>query len=468
MADNNVQALPVLNQWLWGLGSLGYALTERILITYVIFFYLPPKEYQINDLVTDQVFLGFFTILGVGLLMGRIVDGIVDPMIATLSDRTKSRLGRRKPFMLISALPICITALLIFFPIFPGETSMINGIWAVGLWLVFYIFFTAYITPYFALISELGHTNDLRINFGTIHALFAILGMVIVMVVFPAVVSAFQDTGMQIRPSYQWTVGIFTTVALVSLYIASFSFNEKKHCLPATTPTSSMWESMRNVFSIKAFRVFLFGELFMQFSIFMLNLGLVYYVVVIFQQEEGFLTVLGGVTVGVALISFPIVNKLSKRIGKKKPILFGVLCMTAACLVVFALSWNMTDFSFYIGVAMFALGGLTLSTNTILCLPVYADLAKEEYLRTGVKREAMFYAARNLPVKITIALAGFVFNYLISAFGRDVADPLGVQLTLLVMGVCALLGFFFFAAYPENKIQAQLAQYQEDVPGNDV
>ncbi len=460
MSNNPIQKMPLLNQWLWGFGSLGYALMERMLIVYVIFFYLPPREYQIVDLVTDEVYLGFFTVLGLALLFGRVVDGLADPFVATLSDKTKSRLGRRKPFMLGSALPLCVAAVLIFFPPHMGETSLLNGLWATVLWLVFYVFFTAYITPYFALISELGHTNDLRINFGTVHALFAILGMVIATIVFPLIVTAFQDAGMDLRLSYQMTAVIFGGLAMVSLYIATFTFNEKKHCLPAETPTTGMWQSIRSIYEIKAFKIFLIGELLLQFAIFMLNLGLLYYVVVIFQREESFLTILGGVTIGVALISFPIINKISKKVGKRKPILFGVSIMIVACFLIFALSWNMTGFAFYLGLAMFGLGGLTLSTCTILTLPVYADLAKEESLRTGVKREAMFYAARNLPLKITIALAGAVFAFLISAFGRDIAEPLGVQLTLLVIAVFSLAGFFFFYAYPEKEIQEKLAKYE--------
>jgi glycoside/pentoside/hexuronide:cation symporter, GPH family len=274
-------------------------------------------------------------------------------------------------------------------------------------------------------------------------------------------VTALQNRGMEIRQSYQYSAVLFTIVALVSLMIASASFNEKKHCKPATPPASGMWKSMKSILSVKAFRLFLIGELFFQFAIFMLNLGLLYYVVVIFRQEESFLTVIGGLTIAVALISFPYINKLSKKIGKKKPLLLGVLIMTVACCLLFILSWNVNDTTLYIGVTLFGLGGLSLSTCTILTIPTYADMAREEALRTGVQREAMYYAARNLPLKITIALAGATFSFLISAFGKDIANPFGIQLSLLVIAVFSLIGFFFFAAYPEKQIQQKLSKYED-------
>ncbi len=122
-------------------------------------------------------------------------------------------------------------------------------------------------------------------------------------------------------------------------------------------------------------------------------------------------------------------------------------------------SWHTTvplvcpGFTFYVVVAMFALGGVTLSTCTILTLPVYADLAREDSMRTGVKREAMFYASRNLPLKFTIALAGVCFSYLLS----DRFDELfGIQLSILVVAIFSLLSLFFFIAYPEKEVQESL------------
>lgn len=53
---------------------------------------------------------------------------------------------------------------------------------------------------------------------------------------------------------------------------------------------------------------------------------------------------------------------------------------------------------------------------------------------------------------------------MISAFGKDIANPLGVQLSLLVIAICSLISFFFFAAYPEKQIQQQLSTYEGERP----
>ena len=454
--DYQVKQLPLFKQFLWGTGGFGYVLLERMLIVYAVYFYLPPKEYQIFDLVSDHVFLGFLTVVGVAQVLARAVDGLVDPAVATLSDRCKAGLGRRKLFLLVSALPMAVIALLMFYPPV-DEVSFINGLWLGAMWSLFYIFFTGYLTPYFALISELGHTNALRINLGTFHGLFNLVGSIFPIVIFPAFLTLFQNMGMEIRESYQLSAIVFAVLAMVFLYLATLSFNEKKHCQPANLPDLNMWKSLKTVYANKPFKILLAGELFAQFGFYILNLGLLYFVTVIFQREEGFLIVIGGAAIGCALLSFPFINRYSKKIGKKKLLVAGSLLMAIATFVAFILSFNMTGINVYITILMFGFGGVALAVKIILVIPTYGELAREESIRTGTQREAMFYAARNLPLKFTIALSGVVFAFLISYFGRDVAEPLGVQLGILVISVCSLASMCCYLFYPDKQIRENLS-----------
>ncbi|MDY6827093.1 MAG: MFS transporter [Bacillota bacterium] len=72
---------------------------------------------------------------------------------------------------------------------------LLNGIWLGTMMVFFYIAFIAYVTPYLALLPELGHNNSLRINLSTMIAFFGLLGMVLITVIFPAVVGYLQDSG---------------------------------------------------------------------------------------------------------------------------------------------------------------------------------------------------------------------------------------------------------------------------------
>jgi GPH family glycoside/pentoside/hexuronide:cation symporter len=157
-------------------------------------------------------------------------------------------------------------------------------------------------------------------------------------------------------------------------------------------------------------------------------------------------------TIGAALLSFPLVNLAAKRVGKKKVITTGVLCLSFSGLAIFILSFLTGSIFYYLSLAMFALAGFPLAVLTILINPTIADLARADFYLTGQRREAMFFGARAIPLKLTIALAGVVFAFLLSAYGKDVAESLGVQLSALVVSVAAFCSYKCFSLYPEKEV----------------
>lgn len=456
MKKPEIQALPLINQICYATGSLAFTLLERLIILYAVFYFIPPKELGVHNLVSERTYFGFITVTGAALLLGRIFDGLADPLIASWSDNSRSRIGRRKVFLLYSGLPLALTTFLIFTPPQPARESLLNGLWLTLMMCLFYIAFTAYVNPFLALMSELGHTSALRINISTFMALFGLLGMVCITVLFPQITTALENSGVELRRAYQIAVGAFALFSGIILYLVTFSFDERKHCLPSKPAGMGVFQSLAKTFAVRPFRIFLAGEIFLQFAMNIVTLGLMYYAVVIFKQEQGFMTVLAGITIGVALLSFPLVNIVSKKIGKKKVIMGGLLILGTATAVIFPLSFNMTTPAYYISLVMIGLCGLPLAILSILINPTIGDLARAEYARTGESREAMFFGARAIPLKATIALAGVTFTYLLSAFGKDVAEPLGVQLTILVVSLSSLAGFIAFSRYPEKQVQQWL------------
>ncbi|NLZ33206.1 MAG: MFS transporter [Firmicutes bacterium] len=456
MDKSKVSPLPLLNQVLYASGSFAFTLLERLIILYAVFYYLPPKELGLHNLVPERTYFGFVTVTGTALLLGRVFDALADPVVASLSDNNRSRIGRRKLFLLLSALPFALFTFLVFTPPQPGQEALVNGAWLAALMCLFYIAFTAYVNPFLALMSELGHTNSLRINLSTFMAFFGLMGMVLITIFFPQVVALFKAGGMETRLAYRLAIGGFSLLALLILYLVTFSFDERKHCLPARPSGAGTLESLAKTFAVRPFRIFLAGEMFLQFAMNVVTLGLMYYAVVIFRREESFMTVLAGIVIGVALLSFPFVNRMAKRIGKKKMIMSGMLILGIATAVIFPLSFNMEGAAFYIALGMIGLCGLPLAILTILINPTIADMARAEAIRSGESREAMFFGARAVPLKATIALTGVIFTYLLSTFGKDVAEPLGVQLSILAVSVASFIGFIVFSRYPEKEVQKWL------------
>ena len=99
---------------------------------------------------------------------GRLFDAFTDPLIASLSDRCTSENGRRIPFLKWAALPLSLSTVLIFWsPV--NQNSWINAVFLFVMVMVYYLSITAYCTPYNALIPELGHNQQERLNISTMH-----------------------------------------------------------------------------------------------------------------------------------------------------------------------------------------------------------------------------------------------------------------------------------------------------------
>jgi len=459
LPETKPSQLPLRGQLLYASGSLAFTWLERMIILYAAFFYLPPEELGLPTLISTRTYGGIFTVLGASLLFGRILDGLADPVIASLSDRSRSRWGRRKFFLLLSALPLAVTAALVFFPPRPYG-SLYNGLWLAFTLGAFYVFFTAYVNPYLSLISELGHSNSARVNLSTFMALFGLLGMLVVTVAFPVVIGQLQAMGHDLRRAYQLAAAASAGLGVLVLYAAAAAFSEGAHCLPIQPPTLSLWASARRTLQVRPFRLFVTAEMFLQYAMNLVTLGLMYFTVVLFRRPPQFLTILAGTTIGTALLSFPLVNSMSKRLGKKRVITFAMLTLALAMCAMIFLSGNLSGPAFYVGMGIFAISGIPLAILTILINPTIAELARGEALRSGQHCEAMFFAVRSIPLKLSIAAAGLSFGFLLSRFGKDVADPGGVRGSLVLISLASILGYACFVRYPEEEVQEKLREYE--------
>ena len=160
-------------------GQFGWALLSGIISNWLVYFYQPDEtaisQGQTVFIPQGLVIFGVFTIIGGITAFGRIFDAFTDPMIASWSDRCTSKNGRRIPFLKGAALPLALSTVLVFWSP-ANENSWINAAFLFVMILAYYLSITAYCTPYNALIPELGHTQQERLNISTIISFTFIAG----------------------------------------------------------------------------------------------------------------------------------------------------------------------------------------------------------------------------------------------------------------------------------------------------
>ena len=242
--------------WCFAIGQFGWSLLSALITNWLVYFYQPDADSiaagQTLFIPQGRVILGIATVIGGIAALGRVFDAVTDPMIANLSDRSTNPKGRRIPFMQKIAIPFALITVLVFWaPV--NAISTVNCIWLLVTLLLFYLFMTTYCTPYNALISELGTTQDTRISISTYISVTFLLGSAIGYAA-PFIWGALEPSMGRVT-AIRITFAILAIIGLIALLVPTFTINEKEyvHTVPSN---DDAFTSLIKTFMNPDFRIF--------------------------------------------------------------------------------------------------------------------------------------------------------------------------------------------------------------------
>ncbi|MEW5784399.1 MAG: MFS transporter [Bacillota bacterium] len=460
-------SIPLSRAVAYAAGMFGWALVLNIIINYLVYIYLPPEDAGLPELIPNIKLFGIISLIGLITMGSRLLDAITDPWIASLSDRSRSRRGRRISFMAAGGFPMVVLMLLVYFPP-SSELGMLNLVWLTVTLYLFYIFFTVYAVPHNALIAELGHTPAERLNLCTYLSIAWFLGAVIAAQA-PIFYELLMDTaGISKIAAIRLTFSVMGAVALICLYLPVFLVDEKRYS--SGQPSSiSMIHSFKLTFKNKPFIIFAFSDLTYWFFMTILQTGLIYYITVLLRQEETFFSTIYLLLMAGSFACYPLVNFAAKAIGKKAVLVISFfLFITVMSFVMFA-GIDLVPLALPLqGYLLAAVAFFPLAAFGILPNAIIADIAENEGLRTGSYREGMFYAARNFMMKVGQMLAILVFVSLLT-FGKDAGNDLGLRLSGLVGAAFCTAGLVIFIFYNEKHLLRESSWLKEqNEPAEDL
>jgi len=443
--------------FLYNLSTTGWVLLDSIWLTFAIAFLLPPKEKIAEGMIpfiSNERFLGIITVLGAVMLFGRIIDAIADPLVASWTDRSTSRLGRRRFFLLIGGLPLALSTVLIFFPPVP-YTSFTNGIYLAVVFGFYFFFFTVYVVPYLALIPELGHNEKARIGIATAQGYFSLIGSAIVMIGGPLLLTLFMQNTDYVG-SYRKMVIYLAILGALLLYGAVFSVDEKRfsNAKPSQVP---LMDSFKKTVKNKAFIIYLFANISLWFLFNIVRSSAIPIVITLMGADETFASNIFTILFVIAAICFPLVGFLTKIWGKKTIMMislglfsiFSVFLSLTGLTPVNPKTWGMI----FVGLMGFPAAVLMVIPNVVL-----SELCDVDYKKTGERREAMYFGVQGFFMKLNLGLSTASLALLYSIFGKDISNPLGVRLAPILGSVVALLGLIIMTRYPERQIKELLSK----------
>ena len=465
--ENQPQKLPLWKLIIFALGQLGWSLASYGVSNLVMYFYMPPETAQATRIFPPFIFegaiLGVLTIIGIINFGARFFDAVTNPLLASWSDRSRSRLGRRRFYMAVSAVPFAVFSVLVFVPLRhfhenpSPAASWMNVAWLAITILVFYFFFVMYTAPYNALISELGHNPKERLMISTVIAVTWSLGFAVGNFVYDFQ-GAFEHTGMSSISAFQTVETIFAGIAMVLMLLPVFFLNERRYAAYSVS-SEGTWQALRSSLRNRNFVRFLVSELLYNVCQTIIQMGIVYYVVTLLRLDKEITSFLMIIMFVFSFIFYPFITAAAVKWEKKRVMIFGFALLSFLFLL-FALMGLVPIPGLIFAIATVIVAALPIAIFTIVPNAVVADIAEADGIETGNFKAGMFFGVRSFETNVGVSIANILFPSLLT-LGMSVEHPFGIRMSAVVSVFICLAGMAVFFLYNENDVLRSLAKKEK-------
>jgi len=425
-------------------GNTGVGMLPAVVGSWAMYYYAPPPD---DGILKPYIPLA---IVGVVLFAGRLAEALVNPLVGYWSDRTKTRFGRRIPFIAVGT-PIMVAAFVcLWFPPVLRE-SWANAVYVALLAAVTHSMFALVVAPYLSLLPELTPYNNERITVSSVMAVFEILGTLSAVAGAGFLIERYKGglggdgpTGFN---GFQLAGIIIGVLTLLAFSITALKVREKPYT-EAKAVKFRFLESAQASFRNPSFPPYLAIVVAIRLALDTVIVVIPYIVTTVMGGTEmtaGFMQ-MGIMTL--AILLFPVVNLWSERAGKKKVMLWG----TGGFVLLLPLTATIGKWPLFSplaqGCAVFALAALPVAVISVLQRPLIADVIDHDERLSGYRREALYNGMEGLFTRSASGLAWVLASLLFAVFGNTAENPLGIFLCGPIAAAILLAGILWFRRYP--------------------
>lgn len=443
--------LSLPRQLLFALPQLSQALVMAMMVQWLTYFYVPPEGGSRTPLVAAALF-------AILMLGGRIVDAVADPMVGHWSDRLRSSMGRRRPFMLWGTPILMASFVALFFP--PAATpGVVNGVWLCFWLILFWLAFTAVVAPYSALLPEIARSSPARVRLSTIMGLFMLAGMILSAVMIGPWQSKYPDgalvLGMRIPSGIQ--MGALVTALTLALFFVPVAAIRESPPGPQKNIPAGLLGAIASAFANPAFRTFVVIAALLQMALTMIIASFPYLCTMILERAEGesgwvapgqgeaWAGYLIATATAGSICAIGPMTWMQRRWGKKRTMMVGGYALSGLSVGLSAVP-SMKEPA--LGMLIFCgLLGFPAACALILVNPMYADVVDYDEKHTGLRREGLYNGAMAVVNKTALGIASAIVVVLVG-FEAGTERPIGLLLLGPLAGLAILCGTILFRRYP--------------------
>jgi Na+/melibiose symporter-like transporter len=446
-------------------GQLAEAIKNESFATFLLFYY-------------NQVLGLSGSLAGLAILIALLFDAVTDPLIGVLSDRTKSRYGRRLPYLFTSALPLGITFIAAFQP--PAGLDEAGLFW----WLLTFTVLcrgsmTLFHVPYLSLGAELSDDYEERTLLVTLRMLFSRLagifpGFALLVLMRPS--TAYPDGRFDptAYPVYAWMCG----VTMVVVVLAS-AWNTRSRVPYLRAPTAAPHGVLRSIVTdgwealhLRSFRALFIGSAF-TFTAWGVSVTLGLHTATYFWAASTDQMVIWGVANAIGiLLGLGYWTRRAAATDKKPVFMHGMVGYTAFLVVPYLLAvaglWPERGSAASIALWALVTGAVAhfyLASTMVTGQSMMADVAEEDAFLSGRRREGVFFGASSFVTKLVFGLGAQIAGIIVDLVGlvpgtdpAEVSDVVVRDLGLasaIALGVLVTLSLLFFSRYDLDRERAR-------------
>lgn len=393
--------LPWRIKFVYGLGDWGAASATSARNLYWLFFIVSVVGVDIK-------------LAGLAFIIGRIWDAVNDPLIGILSDRLRTRWGRRRPFLLLGALPFGLGFWLMFSGS-PFDSQLGSAFYYAAVFILYDTAYTIVNAPYVALTPELTEDYDERSSLAGWRMANSILASLITAALFKLlaekVFAGWFSGPLALRHGYAVSGALWGLIIVVAPLLVFLVIRE-----PARPPDNDpldFWQTLKDVLANRPFRIGAAIYLLTFTAADIVTTVFVWFLVYYLRFPPPFDSILLAAVLSVAFLTMPLTVWLMRRLGKTQTYI-GVMSLWIGV---------MTLISFIppgaAGLTLLAalLAGFGYGAANVIPWAMVADVVEEDELRTGKRREGVYSGYLVTFRKIATAIAIAAVTQALAAAG---------------------------------------------------
>ncbi|MGI6702306.1 MAG: MFS transporter [Christensenellales bacterium] len=347
------------------------------------------------------------------IFIGKIWDAVTDPIVGNISDRTKSRYGRRRFYFLLGIAPVFISFITLFYS-FSIDNINIKIVYHTFAYMFFGTAFTIVMVPYNAILSEMTSDYNERTSYTTVRMLVSASASLVAAVVPSMIIKAVggEENGPGQKNGYL-VMAIILALIFALCWLVTFLGTRERVGL--ATPMKVTIREWLTVFDNKSYRIFLGIFISFQVAIDLVLAIFIFYVDIVILRYESYELIIGVLLV-CSILFMPVQGYIAKKKGKVFPLFIGLPIWIASALSFVFLNTS-TPVIVICGLAfLIAIGS---SAGNLTTWSALTDIYDVDEIITGKRREGIYSGFTTFMRKFSSGFAVLLLGFGLERMGFD-------------------------------------------------